>query len=326
MEDGILTPPQTRPRLLNGLTHRESNRRSAEQPAQAASDTTSQRLAARMLQGWAMLADHCPRCYTPLMRSRQQELECVTCNMPVRVPTAAAHIASDPAVTVPGERDQHLDGDLDDEPPEPIATPRQEVPAPVAFPVASHAAATSASAPAPPALQPSGQHPADDTSSSSQPTLAPERPSNRSQPGQTSARQSAAQGLAAGASPPAGHLAQQLASPGRIHVAAPFSTAAPASFASPLHNAAADYDRGGDDNNDLSARPASLGPQSALPYSLGPAPRGAELNQQTIFDATRQTILQKMEEARTALETTPAKDCCNLLSVLSHCTSTLKSL
>ncbi|KAK9864352.1 hypothetical protein WJX84_008324 [Apatococcus fuscideae] len=243
MEDGILTPPQTRPRLLNGLTHRESNRRSAEQPAQAASDTTSQRLAARMLQGWAMLADHCPRCYTPLMRSRQQELECVTCNMPVRVPTAAAHIASDPAVTVPGERDQHLDGDLDDEPPEPIATPRQE-----------------------------------------------------------------------------------LASPGRIHVAAPFSTAAPASFASPLHNAAADYDRGGDDNNDLSARPASLGPQSALPYSLGPAPRGAELNQQTIFDATRQTILQKMEEARTALETTPAKDCCNLLSVLSHCTSTLKSL
>ena len=37
------------------------------------------------------------RCFTPLMRSRQQELECVTCNMPVRMPTAAVHPAPDPA-------------------------------------------------------------------------------------------------------------------------------------------------------------------------------------------------------------------------------------
>ncbi len=46
MEDGILTPPQARPRL-NGFTQRESDSRAMSQPQQGANDTTSQRLAAR---------------------------------------------------------------------------------------------------------------------------------------------------------------------------------------------------------------------------------------------------------------------------------------
>ncbi|KAK9816750.1 hypothetical protein WJX72_004568 [[Myrmecia] bisecta] len=36
----------------------------------------SQEIADKMLRGWTMLADYCPRCYTPLMRNRQRKTYC----------------------------------------------------------------------------------------------------------------------------------------------------------------------------------------------------------------------------------------------------------
>lgn len=65
----------------------------------AESNRVSQALATHMLQGWAMLAETCPRyicvntshsitthhhrCATPLVRSRSQDVRCVCCDMPV---------------------------------------------------------------------------------------------------------------------------------------------------------------------------------------------------------------------------------------------------
>jgi len=44
----------------------------------------SAKLAQKMLEGWKMLADHCPLCRTPLCKSRQGETRCVACDLPVR--------------------------------------------------------------------------------------------------------------------------------------------------------------------------------------------------------------------------------------------------
>ena len=43
----------------------------------------SQALADKMLEGWTLLAEHCPRCATPLVRSRQGRMYCVSCQMDV---------------------------------------------------------------------------------------------------------------------------------------------------------------------------------------------------------------------------------------------------
>jgi uncharacterized Zn finger protein (UPF0148 family) len=43
----------------------------------------SQALADKMLEGWTLLAEHCPRCATPLVRSRQGRMHCVSCQMDV---------------------------------------------------------------------------------------------------------------------------------------------------------------------------------------------------------------------------------------------------
>ncbi|KAL3678158.1 hypothetical protein R1sor_021114 [Riccia sorocarpa] len=36
-------------------------------------------LAEKLLQGWAMLNEHCPQCLTPLVRNRQRKVYCVAC-------------------------------------------------------------------------------------------------------------------------------------------------------------------------------------------------------------------------------------------------------
>jgi uncharacterized Zn finger protein (UPF0148 family) len=41
-------------------------------------------LADKMLEGWRMLADHCPICRTPLCRSKGGEVRCVSCDLEVR--------------------------------------------------------------------------------------------------------------------------------------------------------------------------------------------------------------------------------------------------
>lgn len=45
-------------------------------------DDASTRLGEKLLQGWTMLAVHCPRedCYTPLMRNKEGKMFCVGCD------------------------------------------------------------------------------------------------------------------------------------------------------------------------------------------------------------------------------------------------------
>lgn len=39
----------------------------------------SSALAEKLLQGWALLQEHCPQCLTPLVRNRQRKMFCVAC-------------------------------------------------------------------------------------------------------------------------------------------------------------------------------------------------------------------------------------------------------
>lgn len=34
------------------------------------------------MQGWTMLGQHCPECFSPLMRNKNQEVSCVVCQKP----------------------------------------------------------------------------------------------------------------------------------------------------------------------------------------------------------------------------------------------------
>ncbi|KAK9858468.1 hypothetical protein WJX84_011651 [Apatococcus fuscideae] len=290
MEDGILTPPQARPRLLNGLTHRESGRRSAA-PTQDATDTTSQRLAARMLQGWAMLAEHCP--------SRQQELECVTCNMPVQMPTAAAHPAPNPVAT---------EAVAAAEDPESISTPRQEAP--------SLSVSSAASAPAAPAVQ--------------QPT-APEGSLPGSSPaGGTAIGQPVSRSLQVVhlGEPTAGEV--PMASAGQP-IGLLGATSAGGPQAAPFFNSLPTGQNPGVLVTGCGT--PGLGGPPLAPFSAdqpGSQAFGSRdvcpLDERSVFTATQRTILKKMDEARQALEATPPKDCSNLLTVLSQCSLTFRAL
>lgn len=52
----------------------------------------SQKIADKMLQGWAMLANNCPMegCYNPLVRDLEQKVWCLSCDMEVVTETEAA--------------------------------------------------------------------------------------------------------------------------------------------------------------------------------------------------------------------------------------------
>eukprot|EP00252_Welwitschia_mirabilis_P000213 TRINITY_DN1019_c0_g1_i1.p1 TRINITY_DN1019_c0_g1~~TRINITY_DN1019_c0_g1_i1.p1 ORF type:complete len:246 (+),score=46.96 TRINITY_DN1019_c0_g1_i1:180-917(+) len=44
------------------------------------SNDTSGSIAEKLLQGWALLAEHCPLCLTPLLRDREKRIYCVSCS------------------------------------------------------------------------------------------------------------------------------------------------------------------------------------------------------------------------------------------------------
>jgi uncharacterized Zn finger protein (UPF0148 family) len=80
------------------------------QPGNEAEDP-SQAVAEKLLEGWAMLAEHCPRCtVTPLVRSREGRIWCAKCKLfAVRegdAAGAAAPAPSAPAVPPAGEADE----------------------------------------------------------------------------------------------------------------------------------------------------------------------------------------------------------------------------
>ncbi|CAI7794990.1 unnamed protein product [Closterium sp. NIES-53] len=45
--------------------------------------STGNEMSEKLLQGWAMLAMHCPVCFNPILRSRAGEKRCVVCDLPV---------------------------------------------------------------------------------------------------------------------------------------------------------------------------------------------------------------------------------------------------
>ncbi|CAL8467734.1 g7272 [Coccomyxa elongata] len=50
-----------------------------------------------MLQGWTLLGDQCPRCFTILVRNRERELFCVSCDMFLREEPPAEREDSPPS-------------------------------------------------------------------------------------------------------------------------------------------------------------------------------------------------------------------------------------
>lgn len=73
-EELIQAAPQPlRERILQSST---THSRGASQPVDS-----SQAIADKMLEGWALLAEHCPQCSTPLVRSRDGRIYCVSCQL-----------------------------------------------------------------------------------------------------------------------------------------------------------------------------------------------------------------------------------------------------
>lgn len=91
-DEELLQPP---PPLASRLrqTASAATAESAQQPAtgsgaaaargrqQQGDQDASKRIAELMLEGWAMLQDHCPRCLNPLLRSRDRRIYCAGCQM-----------------------------------------------------------------------------------------------------------------------------------------------------------------------------------------------------------------------------------------------------
>lgn len=69
VDDAVAEGPSRAP------TEVEQSTSNVEDPSQALAD--------KMLEGWTLLAEHCPRCATPLVRSRQGRMLCVSCQMDV---------------------------------------------------------------------------------------------------------------------------------------------------------------------------------------------------------------------------------------------------
>jgi len=59
--------------LSNGNAERTSRSRNQV-------DDSSAAIAQKLLQGWALLGDHCPQCITPLVRNRERRMYCVSCS------------------------------------------------------------------------------------------------------------------------------------------------------------------------------------------------------------------------------------------------------
>lgn len=59
--------------LSNGNAERTSRSRNSV-------DDSSAAIAQKLLQGWALLGEHCPQCITPLVRNRERRMYCVSCS------------------------------------------------------------------------------------------------------------------------------------------------------------------------------------------------------------------------------------------------------
>lgn len=59
--------------LSNGNAERTSRSRNPV-------DDSSAAIAQKLLQGWALLGEHCPQCITPLVRNRERRMYCVSCS------------------------------------------------------------------------------------------------------------------------------------------------------------------------------------------------------------------------------------------------------
>ena len=189
-------------------------------------------------------------------------------------------------------------GDLvgeDDEPPEPIATPRQEAPAPALFPEASQAAAPAAAEPPAPALQPSEQNLMNPSSVPAGPALTLSSGGLESE--QLSGRHPTGQGPAASQSNPAEQQLEQNRGAG-AHVSAPMASPVSAHTQNPFSITAGQMVHSRGTSEAASERPPLSGPLQPSSESTRPAAGGTQLDSQRIFDAARQTILQKMEEVR----------------------------
>ena len=189
----------------------------------------------------------------------------------------------------------HVGEDLDDDPPEPIATPRQEAPAPALFPEASQAAAPAAAEPPASALQPSEQNLMNPSSVPAGPALT--LSSGGLEPEQLSGRHPTGQGPAVSHSPSAGQQLGQQARRAGAQVSAPVASPVTVRTENPRPITAVQLVHSGGDRDDASAWPP-LSPLQPSLESMRPAARGTQLDHQSIFDAARQTVLQKMDEVR----------------------------
>jgi uncharacterized Zn finger protein (UPF0148 family) len=63
------------------LPHDTNNPGFQPTPAAVRQVDPSQAIADKMLEGWALLAEHCPLCSTPFVRSRNGRIYCVTCDL-----------------------------------------------------------------------------------------------------------------------------------------------------------------------------------------------------------------------------------------------------
>eukprot|EP00873_Tetraselmis_striata_P034101 jgi/Tetstr1/454365/TSEL_041272.t1 len=59
-------------------------------------------IAAKMLQGWALLGIHCPRCKQPLLRNKERKMYCAGCSMWVLTEAEAAAVRQAPPPSAPG--------------------------------------------------------------------------------------------------------------------------------------------------------------------------------------------------------------------------------
>uniref|UniRef100_A0A1D2A727 Sjoegren syndrome/scleroderma autoantigen 1 n=2 Tax=Auxenochlorella protothecoides TaxID=3075 RepID=A0A1D2A727_AUXPR len=89
--------------VLQGPTLAQRIQRAAEDERE---QEISQSLADRMLHGWTLLGQSCPICSTVLVRSRERQVFCVSCKMPVRLGSEAQPTQSGPAARPPAAAEQ----------------------------------------------------------------------------------------------------------------------------------------------------------------------------------------------------------------------------
>ena len=123
------------------------------------SDLASTAIAAKLLEGWALLNDYCPMdgCMCPLMRNRQKKLFCVSCDLFVvragdveqhaaqRASEAAERKAGAPEAKAPPASPQATPQAAAKAAPKAVKAPEPLRPAPVAAAAAAAAAAPLAS-------------------------------------------------------------------------------------------------------------------------------------------------------------------------------------